>query len=98
MLCRHCQQSVVSRPRGLCWTCFYEPEIRKQYPATSKFARKGLAYDNVAAMPATFPTQALPGTPEKIAILQQRALSKQQLFHPHDASFHTPALVSSRAG
>jgi hypothetical protein len=35
------------------------------------------------------PTGALPGSPEKIAVLQQRAMKRQALWHPADG----PALV-----
>jgi hypothetical protein len=34
---------------------------------------------------AAFATMALPGSPEKIAILAERARLKQSLFHPDDA-------------
>lgn len=33
--CRHCKRGVVSRPRGLCWSCYYTPSIRERY-STSK--------------------------------------------------------------
>ena len=39
-LCRHCLRHKVSRPRGLCWTCYYKPGVRDLYPATGKFAPK----------------------------------------------------------
>ncbi len=35
---------------------------------------------------APFATQARPGTPEKVAILAQRARMKVALWHPKDAS------------
>jgi hypothetical protein len=31
------------------------------------------------------PTTAPPGTPEKVAVLEERARLRQQLFHPDDA-------------
>jgi hypothetical protein len=36
------------------------------------------------ALPAQ-PTSALPGTPEKIALLAERVARREQLFHPLDA-------------
>lgn len=33
------------------------------------------------------PTDALPGTDEKFAVLCQRAENNQELFHPNDAKF-----------
>jgi hypothetical protein len=38
------------------------------------------------------PTAALPGSPEKIAVLEQRALLGQQLFHPDDVTLDRRAL------
>jgi hypothetical protein len=85
MVCRHCGQGRATRPRGLCWTCYYTPGLRDRYPSTSKYGQRGLAdFNGRTAMPAA-PTRALPGTPEKIAVLQQRALMRQSLWHPDDA-------------
>jgi hypothetical protein len=86
MLCRHCGQSRANRPRGLCWSCYYTPGRREQYPSTSKYARRGLAdFNGRVAVPA-LPTGALPGTAEKVAVLEQRARLRQALWHPDDAS------------
>jgi hypothetical protein len=83
MLCRHCHESRANRPRGLCWGCYYAPGIRDRYPSTSKFARRGVGV-GVWAQPADAPTRALPGTPEKVAVLEQRARKHQDLWHPLD--------------
>jgi hypothetical protein len=86
MVCRHCHQGKVNRPRGLCWTCYYRPGIREQYPSTSKFARRGVGnFISVVPMP-TRPTAALPGSAEKLAVLEERARLNQALWHPEDAS------------
>ncbi len=85
MLCRHCGSCPVSRPRGLCWKCYYTPSIRERYPSTSKFARRGVHdFFGRVRLPAA-PTQALPGTLEKVAVLEQRARLRQELWHPLDA-------------
>lgn len=34
-----------------------------------------------------FPTQAAPGSPEKVAVMAERARARQQLFHPQDRGF-----------
>jgi hypothetical protein len=91
MMCRHCRRSRANRPRGLCWGCYYAPGLRDRYPSTSKFARRGVGVGSDPARPATAPTRALPGTPEKIAILEQRARSHQDLWHPLDAPFGVSA-------
>ena len=36
MICRHCSTRKVTRPRGLCWTCYYTPGIKRLYFSTSK--------------------------------------------------------------
>lgn len=93
MLCRHCQHHSVNRPRGLCWSCYYTPGVRDLYPSTSKFAHRGVGnFYGKAPLPA-FPTEALPGSPEKVAILEERARRRQSLWHPEDAPFGRPQPV-----
>ena len=90
--CRHCGRSKVNRPRGLCWTCYYTPGRRDLYPSTSKFARHGLDdFEGAAYLPP--PTDALPGTAEKVAVLCQRARMRQDLWHPDDAGAGTERRV-----
>jgi hypothetical protein len=85
MLCRHCHVSRSNRPRGLCWTCYYTPGVRTLYPSTSKFARRGLDDFCGRASSPSRPTSAIPGSLEKLAILEQRARLHQALWHPQDA-------------
>ena len=47
MKCRHCHRVESNRPRGLCWSCYYTPGVRGQYPSTSKYARRGVSDFNV---------------------------------------------------
>jgi len=98
MICRHCHQSHVSRPRGLCWSCYYRPGVRDLYPSTSKFGRRGLGIFNGAAPLPPYPTKASPGSSEKLAILAERARLKQSLWHPDDAPFAGPKTVLKAAG
>ncbi len=98
MLCRHCQAASISRPRGLCWKCYYTPGVRASYPSTSKYAYRGEGnFNGVAPLPA-FPTAALPGSPEKIAVLAERARMKQNLWHPEDAQVGAVVAEISKAG
>jgi hypothetical protein len=85
--CRHCSKPKVTRPRGLCWSCYYTPGLRNRYPSTSKFARQGLGNFYCNAPLAPVPTTAVPGTPEKLAVLEHRARMKQAVFHPADARY-----------
>jgi hypothetical protein len=96
-MCRHCQQAPASRPRGLCWVCYYASGVRQLYPSTSKFARRGLGINPGRLKLPPFPTQALPGTLEKIAVLEQRASLGQELWHPDDAPMDR-RLVPLRVG
>ena len=85
-ICRHCSKSKVNRPRGLCWSCYYTPGVKDQYPSTSKYARRGVGnFNGNAPLPAE-PTVAAPGSPEKAAVLAERARLKQALWHPLDAT------------
>ena len=90
MSCRHCHFGPVSRPRGLCWSCYYTPGVREQYPSTSKYGRRGLGNFNGRAPLPPLPTDAAPGSPEKVLILMQRAQNRQSLWHPDDATIHGP--------
>lgn len=83
-LCRHCCKYKVNRPRGLCWRCYYSPLISSLYPSTSKFNRRHADRFMVAPLPE--PTVARPGTPEKLAVLENRARLGQSLFHKRDAA------------
>ena len=85
MMCRHCRRPRVNRPRGLCWSCYYRPGVRELFPITSKFARRGVLDFNGRTFLAPVPTGALPGTPEKVAVLAERAGLGLSLWHPRDA-------------
>jgi len=86
-ICRHCSRSKVNRPRGLCWSCYYTPGLKELYPSTSKFARRGVGNFVGNPPPPPVPTTAAPGTPEKLAVLEQRARLKYAIFHPADARY-----------
>lgn len=86
-ICRHCHKCKVNRPRGLCWSCYYTPGVKEQYPSTSKYARRGVGNFNGNAPLPPLPTTAPPGSPEKLKVLEERARLKQALFHPADARY-----------
>lgn len=89
--CRHCGLKFSSRPRGLCWTCYYTPGVPDQYPSTSPYAYRGIANDNSSSPLPAEPTGAAPGSEEKIRILCERAARGELLFHPGDARLPRPA-------
>ena len=82
MLCRHCDRNPVSRSRGLCWSCFYTPGVRERYPPDDN-NKRGLGMGR-KRLPCE-PTGAVPGSPEKIRVLMNRAACGQELFHEQDA-------------
>ncbi len=86
MLCRRCKEKQCNRPRGLCWTCYYTPGVKDEYEITTVkgiYGSMGHKSTKHRAAPCE-PTGALPGTPEKIAVLEQRAALGQELWHPLD--------------
>lgn len=86
-LCRHCRRKPINRSRGLCWRCWHTPGVLELYPSTSKFARRGVGFaQEVAAAP---PTTALPGTPEKVSVLEARATAGAPLFAAGDPALPT---------
>jgi hypothetical protein len=87
MVCRHCGRSKAARPRGLCWTCYQTPGIRRQYASMSKFGRRGIPDFNGSGKLPLASTTAIPGSAEKVAILQGRASRRETLWHPDDAPF-----------
>jgi hypothetical protein len=84
-LCRHCGLRKANRPRPLCWHDFYAPGVRDQYEPFCRcgHAARGPTRGNVLP-PA--PTSALSGSPEKVAVLEERARLRVRLWHPLDAS------------
>ena len=85
MGCRHCGHPRANRPRQLCCACYYKKDIRRCYQSLSIYGQRGVEDYYGQSPPAPMPTLARPGSPEKIAILEQRALVQQALWHPDDA-------------
>jgi hypothetical protein len=91
--CRHCRVRPGSRPRGLCWVCYLEPDTRASYFSLSKFGgydsrpgdKEAVGNFRGPGKPTASATSALPGTPEKVAVLAQRAQDREILWHPGDA-------------
>lgn len=79
--CRHCNKDRGTYPRGLCWNCYYRPEVRSQFSLLKKSTT--LVTNSAKKLPE--PTIAAPGSKEKIAILIKRAEAGEMLWHPLDA-------------
>lgn len=84
-LCRHCKRNKLTKPRGLCFTCYHTPGVRELYPSHSKYARLGIGLGCKPSRKPAKPTLHPPGTPEKLAVMETRAGRNESLFHPKDA-------------
>ena len=86
--CRHCKTGKVCRSRRLCSTCYFTPGVKELYPVKNcKANYRGSTEDfNGAAKPPDAPTNAIPGSPEKIEVLRERAAQGMGLFHAGDFS------------
>lgn len=89
--CVHCERRRGDRPRGLCWKCYRTPAIRAATPCVEEFEHKGgvikLRHGVLQpehARPAAEPTDALPRSGEKLAVLAMRAQRGEELWHPQD--------------
>ena len=82
--CRHCGRDKVNRPLGLCWTCYYRPGVREQYPTLSRFANRGIGDEYKPVVRPPRRTDALPGTPEKLAVIAERVRMGWTVDHPDD--------------
>jgi hypothetical protein len=82
--CVHCRRRARGRAHGLCNTCYYTPDVRALYGEAQSSKRRGVE-DGYGHRPLPEDTTtAIPGTPEKVAILTQRAELGLSLFHPDD--------------
>ena len=81
-ICGHCGRAPVSRPRGLCWGCYYSPGVRELHPPRTQNTGEADAFGKRPLPPE--PTLARPGSPAKVAVLCQRATQRWQLWHPED--------------
>jgi hypothetical protein len=73
----------VTRPRGLCWVCFYRPDVRQQYTTIGKGGYRSEP-DTNRNVPASGPTTAAAGSIEKLRVMRQRFLRGESLFHEAD--------------
>jgi hypothetical protein len=101
-VCRSCAKVLPMKRRGLCWGCFYKPDVRAQYPSLSKYAQR-TAHGEVPdsdddAGPPDAPTGEKPGTPGKVAVLESRASRRWQLWHPGDAEYDGAAIADRLIG
>ncbi len=93
--CRHCDR-IATRPRGLCWNCYNDVEIRMMHESESKFhpyAGDEQDFYGGHALPSCS-TLALPGSSEKIDVLRGRGEARVALWHPGDAVLDAEGVLS----
>lgn len=84
-ICRHCSYKPANRPRQLCFVCYNLQGVREQYEPIGQSGRFGAARFASRHPPLPkHPTLARAGSPEKMAVMEQRAQRGEQLFHPDD--------------
>lgn len=82
--CRHCQRKPATRARQLCWRC-YESPARHLYPVNARHCGTQEAPDFCGESREATPTETLPLTADRLAVLMERAHLGQRLHHPADA-------------
>jgi hypothetical protein len=78
VVCVECLRQRLHRGFGLCDPCYMR--LRRRATGRSRNSFK-------APHPKPRPTDALPGTPEKLAVMAGRAAAMAPLFHPLDAKW-----------
>jgi hypothetical protein len=69
----------------LCYRCYQSADVRQHYPRSeSKYARNGVG-QGCRGYQLPEPTDARPGSAEKVAVLEERARLGLALWHPLDA-------------
>jgi hypothetical protein len=73
--------------KGLCKTCYDKPSVREAYPAfvPKRGGKRHWYRQQKVDLSQWHPTTALPGSMEKVLVLEQRASLGLPLFHPCDA-------------
>lgn len=85
--CRHCKARPARKWRGLCTRCYYVMEVRALYPPDARTGPKGPPVNfKGGRRPPARPTDAAPGSEEKIRVLAERVAARTSLWHPLDRS------------
>lgn len=85
MKCRHCEQTEPEDRRQLCRGCYRDSEIRALYPKLKFGVWSPTAGFGSSIRLSAEPTEALPGTEDKIAVMAGRAMRGEAVCHPRDA-------------
>ena len=93
--CLHCGRLTrdVLR-RGLCNRCYLKRAIRQKYPVNHKPRHA----PHKTIRPASFATDAPPGSIAKMAVMRRRLESGESLHHAEDATEVVQELIDPFAG
>lgn len=80
--CIHCRRCKI-RYRGLCWGCGKNPALFDLYPRKLSVLSRHEPHGPVPKMPEN-PTDARPGSEQKIQVMNQRFARGEAVFHPDD--------------
>lgn len=91
IICRNCNTPQCHKARGLCWRCYLDADVREKFPLPGWRNAKarwngslGIGESNHTRPLPDQPTNAQPGTEEKIRVLEERAAAEVALWHPAD--------------
>lgn len=104
--CKQCQQRVAApgcNPNGLCRSCLADQTAAGHYTPIYHPPRKRMLGNRkrkklrkkVRVFISLCPTDALPGTPEKVAIMEERVRNRWHVHHPEDAKTNDPLLTDT---
>lgn len=93
--CQWCLYRKIDRYGSrlpLCLECRCIPEARAAHkqPESKYACNKNDAADNMPLVMPACMTLALPGTPEKLQVMQDRVSRGEMPFHPQDAIWNGP--------
>lgn len=93
--CLHCGKKPGTHARGLCSVCHRTPGVRELYPVDSTKDTDGgdPTWEHTAFPPPPEPTDAEPGSEEKLQVMEWREAHGFQVFHPLD---YTPGYRRER--
>jgi hypothetical protein len=80
--CLNCKRGQGCYSRGLCRICFRKPGMVEKFQGRKISRQTGDRFCGIIL--SEEPTEALPGTEEKILVMQGRFERWENLFHPLD--------------
>lgn len=82
--CNHCHKRRYIQARGICGTCYRTEGIKELYPAKGNGGSYVPSNNNDAGTIPPQPTDAPPGSLEKVLIMMDRVANGQLPNHPED--------------